>query len=251
MIVRQHCCSKNTHFPHKMKSCESIPHTIASYLASDSPIDHIISIEKNKDTLDISHIKVLPYLITDHKPIFCIINDIPILSWNIEGLCNSKLTTERTDKIKDILLQLHETYPNIIFLFQEVYLKTQIKNKLSSIDRLKDLFNHPDYIYTSDGYTSGVIIPKKLFKKLELIQRKESKKNAMVISIKSKKPFVLVNIHLKAVRSFNPSTINYLHIDELNNIFSHINHYFKKGVVFIGDHNNKDVLPIYTQLVTS
>lgn len=79
MIIRQHCCSSNTHFPHKMNSCESIPHTIASYLSSNSPIDHIISIEKNKDTLDISHIEVLPYLITDHKPIFCIINGIPIV----------------------------------------------------------------------------------------------------------------------------------------------------------------------------
>ena len=250
MIVRQHCCSHNTHFPHKMKSCESIPHTIASYIGSDSSIDHIISIEHKKDTLDISHIEVLPYLITDHKPIFCIINDIPIVSWNIEGLCNSYLTNERTSKIKDILSTLHEKYPSIIFLFQDIYLQTNIKNK-SSIDRLKDLFFHEDYTYKTDDFTSGIIIPKHLFKKLELIQRKDSKKHAMVISINSDKPFVLVNIHLKAVRSFNQNTINHVHIQELDNILSHINHYFKKGVVFIGDHNHKDILPIYTQLVNS
>lgn len=251
MIVRQHCCSKNTHFPHKMKSCESIPHTIASYIGSDSPIDHIISIENKEGLLRISHIEVLPYLITDHKPIFCIINDIPILSWNIEGLCNSKLTIERTNKIKEILSQLHEKYSNIIFLFQEVYLQTDIKKKkiTSSIDRLKELFFHDDYTYKTDDFTSAIILPKHLFKKLELIQRKNSNKNAMIISIDSDKPFILVNIHLKAVRSFNQDTINHRHIEELDNILSNINHYFKKGVVFIGDHNQKDVLPIYTQLV--
>lgn len=72
----------------------------------------------------------------------------------------------------------------------------------------------------------------------------------MVISINSDKPFVLVNIHLKAVRSFNQDTINYVHIKELDNILSHLKNYFKKGVVFIGDHNN-NVLPIYSQIIKS
>lgn len=236
-----------------MKSCESIPHTIASYIGSDSSIDHIISIENKKGTLHISHVEVLPYLITDHKPIFCIINDIPVLSWNIEGLCKSDLTNERTTQVKDILSTLHHQYPTIIFLFQEVYLKSEIKKKNDKnhyiISRLKDLFHHDDYTYKSDNYTSGSMIPKHLFKKLELIQRKDSKKHAMVISIH--KSFVLVNIHLKAVRSFNQDTINHNHIEELDNILYHVNHYFKKGVVFIGDHNQVNVLPIYTQLINS
>jgi hypothetical protein len=251
MIVRQHCCSKNTHFPKQMKSCESISHTIASYIGNQSPIDHIISIEKKKDSIHITHVEVLPYLITDHKPIFCIINDIPVLSWNIEGLCNSHLTIKRTQQIKHILSSLHQQYPNIIFLFQEIYLKSDIKQKIDSIPRLKHLFNHDDYTYKSDGYTSGIIVPKHLFKKLELIQRKGSKKHAMVLSIKGDHPFVLVNIHLKAVRSFDQDTINHKHIEELDNILDHIDHHLKKGVVFMGDHNHEDVLPIYTQLVSS
>jgi len=234
-----------------MESCESIPHTIASYLANNSSIDHIISIEQHKDSLNITHVEVLPYLITDHKPIFCIINDIPVLSWNIEGLCNSHLTLERTQEIKHILSSLHQQYPNIIFLFQEVYLKSEIKKKSDSIPRLKNLFDHDDYTYKTDRFTSGIIIPKHLFKKLELIQRKGSKKHAMVISIQGNHPFVLVNIHLKAVRSFDQDTINHTHIEELDNILDHLKTHLKKGVVFIGDHNHVDVLPIYTQLVKS
>jgi hypothetical protein len=250
MIVRQHCCTNNTHYPHKMKSCESIQHTIASYLGNDSSIDHIITIEQKKDSIDITNAEVLNYLFTDHKPIFCIINSIPVLSWNIEGLCDSHLTEKRTQQIKDTLLSLHNQYPNIIFLFQEVFLKHMTKKELI-IERLRNLFHHTDYIYKSDGFTNGVIIPKHLFKKLELVKRTHSRKHTMILSIKSNKPFYLVNIHLKAIHTFNQSTINHTHIEELDKILSHIRSYFKKGVVFIGDHNNVDVLPIYTQLVNS
>lgn len=250
MFVQQHCCKDDTHYPKQMKGCESIPHTIASYIGNNSAIDHIITIEKKKDTLDISDVNILQCLITDHKPIFCIINDIPIVSWNIEGLCNSnKLTEERFDKIKKKLKSLHQKYPNIIFLFQEIFLKSDFKD--NTIERLKELFYHDDYTYISDQFTSGAIIPKHLFKKLDLIQRKNSRKHSMIIYIKSPKPFVLVNIHLKAVRSLRKYTINNTHINELNNIISHLHSHFKKGVVFIGDHNNKNVLPIYTELISS
>jgi hypothetical protein len=244
MIVRQHCCKGNTHFPAKMKGCESIPHTIASYIGSNSAIDHIISIE-HKNTIDVSDVKILPYLITDHKPIFCIINTIPILSWNIEGLCNeSEMMIERTKKIKKVLKLMHKKYPTIIFLFQEVFLKNQIKNN----ERLKDLFIDPTYTYKSDNFTSAIIIPKYLFKSMELIHRENSHKTAMVIGIKSPRPFYLVNIHLKAVQS-TKSSIDDVHSNELNNILSQLGTKFKKGVVFIGDHNNTDVLPLYVHLV--
>lgn len=252
MIVRQHCCKQNTHFPAKMKSCESIPHTITSYFANDSPIDHIISISKN--SLHVSNVRILPYLITDHKPIFCKVNQIPIVSWNIEGLCNTnEMTIERLHSIQKILKKLHSSYPNIIFLFQEIFLKSEIKkNKhLSSLDRLKELFYHPQYTYKSDNYSSGIIIPTHLFSTLDLIQRKHTHKYALVIYIKSQQPFYLVNIHLKAVQSLDQDHIHDTHLQELNNILKKLKYKLNKGAVFIGDHNNTDVLPIYSELITT
>lgn len=242
MIVRQHCCKKPTQFPDKMKYCESIQHTIASYISDNKSIDHIISIEKYENTLDISTSKVLPYLITDHKPIFCIVNNIPILSWNIEGICN----LDRFTPIQKVLIKLHKKYPSIIFLFQELFLQNDLSNlRNKQLIRLKQLFNHPDYTYKTDHYTSGAIIPTHLYKSLKLIPRKNSKKNAMVLHINSEKPFYLVNMHLKAVRSLSKNTINNTHIQEVSNILNHLTSKFNKGVVFIGDHNNPDILPIY------
>jgi hypothetical protein len=250
MIVRQHCCNKNTHYPHKMKSCESIPHTIASYIANDSSIDHIITIEKNKNTLDIKNVKILPKIISDHKPIFCIVNNIPILSWNIEGLCISpEITTERMGKIKKVLSSLHKKYNNIIFLFQEIFLQSEINKP--TIQRLKELFYHSDYTYHSDNYTSGIIIPKHLFSNIQFIPRKNSNKNTLVIYIKSTTPFYLVNIHLKSVQSLNHELINHTHTQELNNILNKLKYKFNKGIVFMGDHNNTDIFPIYKDLMNS
>ena len=85
MYIKKYCCDKNTQFATKMKNCESSLHTIAGYVSSNRSIDHIVSIETHP-TMHVTDETILIILVTDHKPIFCKVNGIPILSWNIEGL---------------------------------------------------------------------------------------------------------------------------------------------------------------------
>jgi hypothetical protein len=252
MYIKKYCCDKNTQFATKMKNCESTLHTIAGYITSNRSIDHIVSIETHP-TMHVTDETILNILVTDHKPIFCKVNGIPILSWNIEGLCNKLEEHElRLQKIIYYLSEIHKKHPNIIFMFQELFLQSVLsrRNYKMGIDRLHMLFHHPDYTYIYDNYTGGIIIPTHLYyKNIQLITRKDSKKECMVLYVRASQPFYLINVHLKAVK--NPIFRNTTHIDELSNILLNVKHKFKKGIIFIGDHNNSNVLELYHESLKS
>jgi len=250
MYIKQYCCNKNTHYASKMKNCESTLHTIAGYISSNKIIDHIVTLETNPSMV-VSKETIINALITDHKPIFCKVNDIPILSWNIEGLCNIPSETHsRFIRIKNLLSETHKKNPSVIFMFQELFLQGKLDNHdyRMGIERLQTLFQHSDYTYIYDGYTGGIIIPTYLYyKNIQVINREESKKKCTVLYIRASQPFYLTNIHLKATR--NPLMKNKTHIDELSNILVHIKHKIKKGVVLMGDYNNENVMYLFEEAI--
>jgi len=250
MYIKKYCCNKNTHYASKMKNCESTLHTIAGYVSPNNSIDHIVTLETNPSIV-VSSEAIINALITDHKPIFCKVNDIPVLSWNIQGLCNVPSETHaRFIRIKNVLSDIHKKNPSVIFMFQELFLQDNLnKNNYSmGIERLQTLFQHSDYTYIYDGYTGGIIIPTYLYyKNIQFIERKESKKKCTVLYIRANKPFYLINMHLKAIH--NPLTKNKTHISELSNILVHIKHKIKKGVVLIGDYNNENVMYLFHQAI--
>jgi hypothetical protein len=250
MYIKKYCCNKNTHYANKMKNCESTLHTIAGYISPNNSIDHIVTLETNPSIV-VSNETILNSLITDHKPIFCKVNNIPILSWNIEGLCNIPSETHtRFIRIKNVLSEIHKQYPSVIFMFQELFLQDRLtkNNDKMGIERLQSLFHHSNYTYIYDGYTGGVIIPTYLYyKNIQLIERKESNKKCMVLYIRASQPFYLINMHLKAIH--NPITKDKTHIGELSNILFHIKHKIKKGIVCIGDYNNENVLYLFEESI--
>jgi hypothetical protein len=248
MYLKKYCCDKNTHYSSKMKNCESTLHTIAGHISSNNSIDHIFTLETNPSMV-VTNEKVVNVLITDHKPVFCIINTIPILSWNLEGLCRTSEETEvRTHAIQHVLSQMHKKYPSIIFMFQELFLKHVNFNYTMGIDRLHMLFHNSNYKYIYDGYTGGIIIPQNLYNKnIHVIHRNESKKKSTMIYVRAAKPFYLINIHLQAVL-FKPMRDS-THIAELSNIFEHIKHKIKKGVALIGDYNNTNIVHVYKESI--
>jgi len=250
MYVNQYCCDENTHFSNKMKNCESKLHTLAGHISYNNNIDHIITVETNP-SIKVTYESILNFLITDHKPIFCKVNNIPVLSWNIEGLCNvSDVTHTRLFHIKKVLFDIHKKYPSVIFMFQELFLKNKLANPNHTvgIERLQSLFYHNDYTYIYDGYTGGVIIPTHLYyKNIQLIERRVSKKKCMVLYIRGPRPFYLINIHLKSIQNFLVK--NKKHIDELTNILVHIKHKIKTGVVLIGDYNDENVMELFQESI--
>ena len=248
MYLKKYCCDKNTHYASKMKNCESTLHTVAGHISSNNSIDHIFTLETNPSMV-VTHEKVVNVLITDHKPVFCIINNIPILSWNLEGLCNTpEETGERLHAIQKVLSHMQKKHPSIIFMFQELFLKHAQFNYTMGIDRLHSLFDNSEYSYIYDEYTGGIIIPTHIYyKNIQVISRKESKKKCTVVYVRAPKPFYLINIHLQAVL-LNPMRDS-IHIAELSNILEHIKHKIKKGVALIGDYNNKNILDVYKKSI--
>ena len=150
------------------------------------------------------------------------------------------------------------------------------------LQKLQEIRGSPLYNFKNDGYTSGIFYSDDILINDEIqIERYEKKSDDIIVSseiignksneitkeklkndnvssssnnnqLKKKSnaylinnDFWIVNIHLKALPTFNMSNIQDPHIDELNNIINKLfgdDKYKKQNVYLIGDfnHANKD-----------
>jgi len=233
-----------------MYKCESMHHSAASIVGRESTLDYVVSAGPVK----VDESGVLDYMLTDHKPIYCVVDGQIFLSWNLEGGCNH---FTRYPAIKEYVRSITDKRP--IFLFQELFLQTLLKKTSDqeardamAKERFDDMFMDENYDYKYDGYTGLIAYPRELTESkgkglaFKAIQRPNSDKKCMVVSVGTKagERYHVVNMHLKSVVTF-PFSGFALHKQELANIKANLQNELEEGVVFIGDHNRKNVGKLY------
>jgi len=246
MKLTKHCCNESTHFPAKMYNCESYAHDAASYVSDPASLDHIISITPT--SINVKDTTVHDILITDHKPISCRVNGVPIVSWNIEGLCTDG---SRLDAVKNKIRKFISK--GFIIIIQELFLQDKLRSlsqdeiNILTVARMRTIFGVDSHsVRISDGYTGAMYIPTIYYDKKPLsIKRINSNKQCLVLYINCKNPFYLVNMHLKST----PLTLmgKRQHYKEVLNILSvlHEKKILSVGAIFMGDHNRITIEKIY------
>jgi exonuclease III len=240
MEVVKKCCDVPTQFPARMRNCESTLHTLASYSGSNpKTLDYIFT----TPNVDVENAKVHEDITDfDHCPISAVVNSFPIVSWNLEGLCQKG---KKLDDAKKRLATTTLSDPNTIFVFQELFLKNEIPTDTKlAIQRMHLIFLNPsNFDFFSDEVTGGIAVPK-IYKTSDkiLIKRPDSNKACIAVTVKNGPNTIrVVNIHLKSVvTNFNGEE---LQKKEMQNILNEL----KPDVptVFIGDFNSTNPMPLF------
>ena len=255
MKVEQKCCKFPTQYPSRMGNCESNLHTLASYTgASPKVLDFIFATEGVDVQSPQVHYEVKT---SDHHPISAIVNGMPIVSWNMEGLCKGGTRLELSKTALSILKgEFSDDKQEAIFLFQELYLKVDIKRlqrdrhsvEGAAIHRMQYLLGE-DYTFISDGFTGGIAIPNSYNYEEHnamFIERPDgSGKKCIVIEVNGLR---IVNIHLKSVvMAFNGAQLQQR---EMQNILAKLEN-SAMPTVFMGDFNNENPIQLFNAGNTS
>ena len=228
-MLTKRCCSVNTHFPSRMRGCESIMHNVASYVGTPNISDFAFT----RDIDDVHDARVHSDIqTTDHNPISIKVNGLRVVSWNIEGLC---VHSKREAAVKTKLKKLQRLFPNepILFLFQEVFLQREVNpNILTRMSRLLT-----GYTFLSDGYTGCIAIPFGIaYGNIQYIDRPDKKgKKCIVVTVTYKGiRTTIANIHLKSIVLY-PMMGQALQRKEMQNILSKT----QGPTLFMGDFNTE------------
>ena len=234
--LHQLCCfGEKTQYPDRMKTCESIGHTIMSKLGlPPTSLDAVIKLINDKSKLDL--FETLNYniltpknadnYVSDHDAVRIRLKTIlhpymkkqltfNLVSFNLEGLCRKNeqdpMFSDRLNKLQDIIKS--SVSHGFIMLCQEVVLqlsdkKTQLELLEKNGEKIREILSNDkvNLKFKSDEYTSGVFYDSnvwKLEKTIEIKRRMSDKRsNAYLLSSEFGKLW-LVNIHLKAKKRAN------------------------------------------------
>lgn len=242
-MLTKRCCSTNTQFPSRMKSCESNLHTLASYFGSPKILDYAFT----RDISDVREARVHDNIqSTDHAPISIKVNGLRVVSWNLEGLCtHSKREPMVIQNLSEIQQEFNEP---ILFLFQELFLQRDLKNasRINAMAkaRMKRLLPK-GYTFLSDDYTGGIAIPNSVtYEPPSFIDRPDkSGKKCMVVAVKYKGIRTnIANIHLKSIVLY-PITGKQLQRKEMQNILMNTT----GPTLFMGDFNTQTPKKLMTR----
>ena len=227
-MLTKRCCSKNTQFPSRMYGCESMMHSMASYVGSPKILDFAYT--RGIPDIEVGASQVHDIRTTDHNPISIEVYGVIVVSWNIEGMCTR---SKRETAVKENINYLQSLFDKpVIFLFQEIFLQDEVNHEISE-DRMKRLL--PGYTFITDGYTGCIAIPPVVkHSNIQYIERpdKKGKKCTVVTVTYNDKTFNIANIHLKSIVTY-PITGKHLQRKEMQNIILKTS----GPTLFMGDFN--------------
>uniref|UniRef100_A0A6C0AHI0 Endonuclease/exonuclease/phosphatase domain-containing protein n=1 Tax=viral metagenome TaxID=1070528 RepID=A0A6C0AHI0_9ZZZZ len=227
-MLTKRCCSTNTQFPSRMYGCESMMHSMASYVGTPKILDYAYTQGIPDNEIGKSHVHDMQT--TDHNPISIEVYGLIVVSWNIEGMCTR---SKRETAVKENIKYLQSLFDKpVIFLFQEIFLQDEVNDE-NAEDRMKRLL--PGYTFITDGYTGCIAIPPVVkHSNVRYIERPDKKgKKCTVVTVTYKdKTFNLANIHLKSIVLY-PITGKSLQRKEMQNILANT----PDNTLYMGDFN--------------
>ena len=254
LVFRKGCCAEPTHFPDKMAKCEDMAHDIASRFGGPTSIDAVFTCCKNGVPPEVKGKKFYPP-IYDHAAVQCTVNDVTMLAWNLEGLCddayNAHESRRRMAVARDVfdkhVFDKLENVPQVL-LFQELFLRSNMpKANAETVAKETVRFligaRFDKYNVYYDGFTGCTCVAKELGdQKPKFIPRpNDPTKKSTVVKAGD---LYVVNVHLKAIQMSVRGT--QLHLEEVGNILRNVQAEVAQcPVVFIGDHNTTNAQYLY------
>jgi len=261
------CCTEITHYPSKMMQCNGIEDDLLGITLPPSNRDGIFIATKQdsdvKYTVEGTHVH-RDMDVFAHYPITCTFNGCKLLSWNVEGRCDTPYSRAFRTQRKNEMIQFMESQKPDVMCIQNFFLRKsmasftsnsyKIQDELSAILKKK---NKVIYLYFNEGTDVILVKPEFLEKKetrnyddvkVTIVPRyNDTSKRTSLLYIKKLEtylpelkspPFYVVNMHLKTPKS-STSTHEY----EMAEILSQLNrmeHFGKVPAVLIGTFNRDD-----------
>jgi endonuclease/exonuclease/phosphatase family metal-dependent hydrolase len=208
------CCSTITHDPPRMMQCTSLEDDLLGALLPSSTRDDIFVATKSTTKLTVTDVQVHDIKLFAHFPVTCKLDDLTLLTWNLEGACNSSYSNGLYKSRLSQMMQFVKKQNPDIWCIQNFFLR---KHRGSTYDferPLRSLLNDSDEKYTLffDEYTNGIVIKRKLVdivkdkkiytNKAILVSRyNDFQKKTMILYVNHSTPFYIVNIHLRTQKT--------------------------------------------------
>lgn len=277
------CCTETTHYPSRMMQCNGLEDDLLSIVLPPSNRDGIF-IATQQDN-KVPYVAESPQVHRDmdvfaHYPISFKFNHCKIVSWNVEGRCDTPYSRSFKNQRHNRMIQFLESQKPDVVCIQNFFVRKNISNYTSNSykiqDELKDfLTKKSKVVYRHFNEGSDVILVRPTF--LDKVERGEmevkativprfndSVKRTSILYIKNnpqehpvlrteqpyttkeeQTPFYVVNMHLKT-----PKTSTSTHEFEVAEILAQLNrleHFNKVPVVLIGTFNRDNAEEVLTK----
>lgn len=209
------CCSTPTHDPPRMMQCNSFEDDLLGTLLPSSTRDDIFIAAKTTSKITVKDVQVHDLKLFAHFPITCKIDDLTLLTWNLEGACDSTYSRGLyKSRLSQMLQFVKKTNPDI-WCIQNFFLrKSRISKSVYDITyALRSWLNENNtYSVLFDEYTNAIIIRSKLIdvvvgkktytnKPILVSRYNDFQKKTMILYVNHTIPFYIVNIHLRTQKT--------------------------------------------------
>lgn len=205
------CCSTPTHDPPRMMQCNSLEDDLLGTLLQPSTRDDIFVAKKDtKASLVVKDVTIHDIKLFAHFPVVCKVDGLTLLTWNLEGGCDSPYSKGQYKSNMSKMMQFIQSENPDIWCIQNFFLRKSFHSESTIREHLKPWVNN--YSIFFDGYTDVIVIKTEL---IEMVKDKKTYKNkpillsryndlqkkTMILYVNHTTPFYIVNIHLKTQKT--------------------------------------------------
>jgi exonuclease III len=279
------CCTETTHYPSRMMQCNGLEDDLLAVVLPQSNRDGIFIATKQGNP--VKYISERPQVHRDidvfaHYPLSYHFNQCKIISWNVEGRCDTPYSRSFRTQRKNSMIQFLESQNPDVVCIQNFFVRKTMSNYTSNSykiqEELKDFLRKKNKIlYRHFNEGSDVILVKNQFlEKPEQTRRDEIEVKATIVprfndtskrttilyiknnpsehslvrgdqysTLEGQTPFYVVNMHLKT-----PKTSTSTHEFEVAEILAQLNrleHFDKVPAVLIGTFNRDNAEEVLTK----
>jgi hypothetical protein len=236
------CCFKTTHYPTRMMQCNSLEDDLLGVILPESIRDQIYLAKSSKvESIPpvVSESKVHDIKLFANYPISCKIGNVTVLSWNVNGRCDSRYSEGQITPRRDNMIEVVKKINPDIWCIQNFYMRSKVDNRFTTTDTVERILSSlPKYKVVYDKYTDVILVKSNLFIKTKMVisRYNDAKKKTTILYIADKIPFYVVNVHLRTIKGVSTHEMEMAEVlDQLNQAEK-----FKAGAsaLFIGTFND-------------
>lgn len=283
MEFKKICCTETTHYPSRMMQCNGLEDDLLAVVLPQSNRDGIFIATKQGNP--VKYTSESPQVHRDmevfaHYPLSFKFNQCKIISWNVEGRCDTPYSRSFRTQRKNSMIQFLESQKPDVVCIQNFFVRKTMSNYTSNSykiqEELKDFLKKKNkVIYRHFNEGSDVILVKTQFLekseqrqeidvKATIVPRfNDTSKRTSILYIKNNPsehsvlrgdqystlegqlPFYVVNMHLKT-----PKTSTSTHEFEVADILAQLNrleHFDNVPAVLIGTFNRDNAEEVLTK----
>jgi hypothetical protein len=204
------CCSTPTHDPPRMMQCSSLEDDLLGTLLQPSTRDDIFIAKKGTTTLNVTDVKIHDLKLFAHFPVTCKLDNLKLLTWNLEGGCNSSYSKGQYKSNMSKMMRFVQTEDPDIWCIQNFFLRKTFQSRSAIQETIQPWSTKHTVLF--DEYTNAIVIRtsliesqkdgKRVTNKPILVSRyNDLQKKTMILYVNHTTPFYMVNIHLRTQKT--------------------------------------------------